>query len=95
VDLYADGEVEAAGKQQSLTAVCAAVTIGAEKRRGGLAMSDRSTRRRSMADMAASPASVLANRSEHWMEEVKASSRVPAIEPICVLPQLALPMVAR
>jgi hypothetical protein len=79
VDLYADGEVEAVGKQQSLTTVCVAVMIGAEKRRGGLATSDRSARWCSYGRhgrITASPASVLANRSEHRMERIEAGSRM-------------------
>jgi hypothetical protein len=83
VDLYADGEVEAVGKQQSLTAVCVAVTIGAEKRRGGLATSDRSTRWHSYGGhghVTASPASVLSNRNEHRMERIEAGSRMRGID---------------
>jgi hypothetical protein len=55
VNLRADGEVEAAGEQQSLTTVRAAVTVVAEKCQGGPATSVRSARRRSVADMAAPP----------------------------------------
>jgi hypothetical protein len=83
VDLYADGEVEVVGKQQSLTAVCVAVTIGAEKRRGGLATSDRSARRCSYGGhgrVTASPGSVLANRSEHRMERIEAGLRMRGID---------------